>query len=134
MPSPRPRPSPLATPPVAPEPAADDAGTAPAKRNFTFPSAFTVLIAVTVAVWALTFVLPAGRYDTKDGSPIPGTYRPVEVTTGFGERLKDLFPSPGRGTCRRRTGRLLTAAGHGKPGRGGSGVLPGRRVSSTGPG
>ncbi|MFE1232833.1 YfcC family protein [Streptomyces sp. NPDC058745] len=87
----------LDTPPIAPEPAADNAGTAPTKRRFVFPSAFTVLIAVTVAVWVLTFVLPAGRYDTKDGSPVPGTYRPVEVTTGFWERLKDLFLSPVNG-------------------------------------
>ncbi|MFF1272926.1 YfcC family protein [Streptomyces marokkonensis] len=87
----------LGTTPTAPEPAAGDAGTTPTKRRFSFPSAFTVLIAVTVAVWALTFVLPAGRYDTKDGSPVPGTYRSVEVTTGFWERLKDLFLAPVNG-------------------------------------
>ncbi|WP_137992069.1 YfcC family protein [Streptomyces vilmorinianum] len=68
-----------------------------AKRRFTFPSAFSVLIAVTVAVWALTFVIPAGRYDTENGSPVPGTYHPVEVTTGFWERLKDLFLAPVNG-------------------------------------
>ncbi|MEU5810691.1 YfcC family protein [Streptomyces sp. NPDC047718] len=68
----------------------------PAHR-FRFPSAFTVLIAVTVAVWALTFVIPAGRYDTKDGSPVPGTYHHVEVSTGFWDRLKDLFLSPVNG-------------------------------------
>lgn len=86
----------LDTPPMTPEPAADNAGTAP-KRRLAFPSAFTVLIGVTVMVWALTFVLPAGRYDTKDGSPVPGTYRSVEVTTGFWDRLKDLFLSPVNG-------------------------------------
>ncbi|WP_405996734.1 YfcC family protein [Streptomyces sp. NBC_00829] len=89
----------------APEPARQDAdpqdtdlkGAPVGKRRFTFPSAFTVLVAVTVAVWALTFVIPAGRYDTKDGSPIPGTYHSVELTTGFWARLKDLFLAPVNG-------------------------------------
>ncbi|GAA1566215.1 YfcC family protein [Streptomyces globosus] len=85
------------TPPRAPEPASGGADTASAKRRWSFPSAFTVLVAVTVTVWALTFVLPAGRYDTRDGSPVPGTYRPVEVATGFRERLTDLFLAPVNG-------------------------------------
>ncbi|MET9550317.1 YfcC family protein [Streptomyces sp. NPDC006627] len=87
----------LGSTPMTPEPAADTPGSPPRKRRLSFPSAFTVLIAVTVLVWALTFVLPAGRYETKDGSPVPGTYRSVEVTTGFWERLKDLFLAPVNG-------------------------------------
>ncbi len=67
------------------------------KRRIRFPSAFTVLALVTVAVWALTFVIPAGRYETKDGAPVPGTYHRVELPTGFGDRLKDLFLSPVNG-------------------------------------
>ena len=67
------------------------------RRRFRFPSAFTVLAAVTIAVWALTFVIPAGRYDVKDGSPVPGTYHSVETGTGFPDRLKDLFLSPVNG-------------------------------------
>ncbi|MBH5338463.1 YfcC family protein [Streptomyces pactum] len=52
---------------------------------------------VTVAVWALTFVIPPGRYDTEDGSPVPGSYHSVELTPGFGDRLKDLFLAPVNG-------------------------------------
>lgn len=48
-------------------------------------------------VWALTFVIPADRYDMKDGSPVPGTYHPVESSSGFWDRLKDLFLSPVNG-------------------------------------
>ncbi|MFF4161232.1 YfcC family protein [Streptomyces sp. NPDC001678] len=78
----------------------DGDGTAavPAARKAPrFPSAFTVLVAVTVVVWGLTFVVPPGRYDTKDGSPVPDTYHSVHLTTGFGGRLKDLFLSPVNG-------------------------------------
>ncbi|MER7463306.1 Na+/H+ antiporter NhaC family protein [Streptomyces sp. NPDC097981] len=68
------------------------------RRRLRFPSAFTVLVAVTLAVWALTFVIPAGRYDTTpDGAPVPGTYHAVERTTDFLDRLKDLFLSPVNG-------------------------------------
>lgn len=86
--------------PTSPPPAGteDGPGTPDGpRRRFRFPSAFTVLIAVTVAVWALTFVIPAGRYDMEDGSPTPGTYHPVELTTGFWDRLTDLFLSPVNG-------------------------------------
>ncbi|MCH0541893.1 YfcC family protein [Streptomyces sp. MUM 203J] len=85
-------------------PAAGPTGTGPdaqrrpgGRRHRGFPSAFTVLIAVTLAVWALTFVIPAGRYDTRDGSPVPGTYHPVEAPSGFWDRLKDLFLAPVNG-------------------------------------
>ncbi|MFF7729064.1 YfcC family protein [Streptomyces sp. NPDC008001] len=67
------------------------------RRKLRFPSAFTVLVAVTVIVWGLTFVVPAGRYDTKDGAPVPDTYHAVRLTTGFAGRLKDLFLSPVNG-------------------------------------
>ncbi|MFI2368014.1 YfcC family protein [Streptomyces sp. NPDC018833] len=86
--------------PTSPQPAgagADPDAPKGSQRQFRFPSAFTVLIALTVAVWALTFAIPAGRYDTKDGSPLPGTYHPVEPATGFWDRLKDLFLSPVNG-------------------------------------
>ncbi|MEI5098446.1 YfcC family protein [Streptomyces sp. PmtG] len=67
------------------------------RRRFRFPSAFTILVAVTIAVWALTFVIPAGRYEVRDGSPVPGTYHSVDTGTGFQDRLKDLFLSPANG-------------------------------------
>ncbi|WP_327134448.1 TIGR00366 family protein [Streptomyces sp. NBC_01343] len=101
--------------PASPQPARarTDSGAPDApRRRLRFPSAFTVLIAVTVAVWALTFVIPAGRYDTKDGSPVPGTYHSVELTTGFWERLKDLFLAPVNGLYGvTDTGTGLTAPG-----------------------
>ncbi|MEV5971479.1 TIGR00366 family protein [Streptomyces sp. NPDC051921] len=89
------------------------------RRRFRFPSAFTVLIAVTVVVWALTFVIPAGRYDMKDGSPVPGTYHPVELATGFWDRLKDLFLSPVNGLYG------VTDAGTGLTAPGGTGSFAG---------
>ncbi len=54
-------------------------GVAPQKRKFTFPTAYTILALLVVVFAALTFVIPAGRYDTdQEGSPVPGTYKPVE--------------------------------------------------------
>jgi uncharacterized ion transporter superfamily protein YfcC len=44
------------------------------KRSFRFPTAFTVLFLVLVLVWVASFFVPPGRYTTKDGSPVPGTY------------------------------------------------------------
>src|SRR3546814_14105499 len=37
-----------------------------------FPSAFTVLAAVTIAVWVLAFIVPTGQYstDSETGRPI----------------------------------------------------------------
>ncbi|GLV92222.1 MULTISPECIES: YfcC family protein [Streptomyces] len=89
------------------------------RRRLRFPSAFTVLFVVTVAVWALTFVIPAGRYDTKDGSPVPGTYHSVELTTGFWQRLKDLFLAPVNGLYG------VTDAGTGLTAPGGTGSFAG---------
>lgn len=89
MTAPAPAPAPT-SPDREPEPG-------PPRRGLRFPSAYTVLVAVTVVVWGLTFVIPAGRYDTKDGAPVPGTYHSVELTQGFGSRLKDLFLSPVNG-------------------------------------
>ena len=51
---------------------------APAKRKFTFPSAFTILFILLILIAAATFVIPAGSYDyNPDGEPIPGTYHAV---------------------------------------------------------
>src|SRR4029079_1180887 len=46
------------------------------KKNFKFPTAFTVLAAVLLLVWIASFFIPAGRYKTNatTGAPIPGTY------------------------------------------------------------
>lgn len=50
------------------------------KRKFTFPTAYTILALLIVVFALLTFVIPAGRYDTDaDGAPVPGTYHAVEA-------------------------------------------------------
>lgn len=78
--------------PAAEQPAAEK------KRKFTFPSAFTVLFAVTVFVWLLAFIIPTGAYKmTQDGRPIPGTYDSVDADLSLGDRLMQLFMSPVNG-------------------------------------
>ncbi|MFC5719169.1 YfcC family protein [Streptomyces gamaensis] len=68
------------------------------RRKFVFPSALTVLAAVTVAVWALTFVVPSGVYRrTPSGSPIQGTYHHEPAPGDFLHRLGDLFLAPVNG-------------------------------------
>jgi uncharacterized ion transporter superfamily protein YfcC len=59
------RPPPATEPPAPPD---------TPKRRFRFPTAFTVLFLVLVLVWVASFFVPAGKYQTKDGSPVPGTY------------------------------------------------------------
>jgi uncharacterized ion transporter superfamily protein YfcC len=41
-----------------------------------FPTAFTVLAIVLLAVWGLSFIIPAGKYelDPKTGGPVPASY------------------------------------------------------------
>ena len=60
----------------------DDTGDATAgpKRRFKFPTAFTVLFFVLVAVWVLTFIVKPGSYSyvSCDGGapkPVPGDVR-----------------------------------------------------------
>ncbi|MFB6424147.1 YfcC family protein [Streptomyces microflavus] len=70
----------------------------PAGRKFTFPSALTVLVVVTLAVWALAFLVPPGVYDrNEDGAPVQGTYHRVDSDQSFVDRLNDLFLSPVNG-------------------------------------
>ncbi|MFE7134402.1 YfcC family protein [Streptomyces sp. NPDC057638] len=68
------------------------------RRRFVFPSALTVLALVTVAVWAVAFLIPPGEYDRgPDGAPVQGTYHPVESGQGFTDRLRDLLLAPVNG-------------------------------------
>jgi uncharacterized ion transporter superfamily protein YfcC len=49
------------------------------KRHFVFPTAYTILGLLILVMAALTFIIPAGRYDlNEEGTPIPGTYHQVE--------------------------------------------------------
>ena len=67
-------------------------------HRFHFPSAFTVLFGVTVAVWLLAFVVPTGQYQTDaDGRPIAGSYAAVDAGLSFTDRLYQLFMAPVNG-------------------------------------
>lgn len=67
-----------------------------AKPRFRFPSAFTVLVVVTILVWLLALIIPTGSYelDPDTGRPIPGTYSETDADISFGDRLMDLFLAP----------------------------------------
>src|SRR5262245_46008679 len=55
-----------------------EAAAKPAKRQFSLPSAYTILFILIVAVAGLTWIIPAGAYDLDaDGAPVPGTYHAV---------------------------------------------------------
>ena len=63
-----------------------------------FPSAYTVLAGVTVLVWVLAFIIPAGEYRRDaDGRPIAGSYAPVAAPESFVARVQDLFLAPVNG-------------------------------------
>jgi uncharacterized ion transporter superfamily protein YfcC len=66
------------------------------KRRFSFPSAFSVLFAVTIGVWLLAFIVPTGAYktDAQTGAPVPGTYDGTDAGLSFGDRVMELFLSP----------------------------------------
>ena len=67
-------------------------------RRLHFPSAFTVLLGVTVGVWLLAFVVPTGQYETgADGRPIAGSYAAVDSDLSFVDRLYQLFMAPVNG-------------------------------------
>jgi len=66
------------------------------KRGLKFPTSFTILAALIVVVAALTFIIPAGRYDVDaEGKPIPGTYKEVPASP---QRFTDIFLAPVNGT------------------------------------
>ncbi|AWB92338.1 YfcC family protein [Aeromicrobium chenweiae] len=66
-------------------------------KTLRFPSAFTVLFGVTVAVWLLAFVIPTGSYKTEDGRPVPGSYERTDAGLSFIDRLMQLFLAPVNG-------------------------------------
>lgn len=70
----------------------------PESRGFRFPSALTVLAIVTIAVWALAFLIPSGQYERDaDGKPVQGSFREISSPQDFVQRLNDLFLSPVNG-------------------------------------
>jgi uncharacterized ion transporter superfamily protein YfcC len=92
--------------------------------RWRFPSAFTVLFGVTVAVWLLAFIVPSGVYqtDATSGRPIPGSYARADSGLSAVDRLHDLFMAPVNGLLGTKstetgvvspyeTGKLFGAAG-----------------------
>ncbi|MEU8894893.1 YfcC family protein [Nocardia sp. NPDC048505] len=70
----------------------------PEQRKHWFPSTYTILAGVTLAVWLLAFLIPPGAYRTDDrGRPVAGSYHRLEETKSFGARLRDLFLAPVNG-------------------------------------
>jgi uncharacterized ion transporter superfamily protein YfcC len=62
------------------------------KRQFAFPTAYTILALLIFVMAAMTFIIPAGRYDLdEDGAPIPGTYHQVESNP---QRIRDAVIAP----------------------------------------
>lgn len=87
------------TRPPATHGAGDPPTTPEGPRTFRFPSAFTVLFVVTVAVWLLAFIVPTGAYknSAETGRPIPGSYEATDGALSFGDRLMELFLAPVNG-------------------------------------
>src|SRR3954470_18567154 len=70
----------------------DDVTPPEKKRGFALPSAYTILFILIVAVALLTWIIPAGKYDYQDGSPIPGTYHSVPQNPA--QIVKDSLEAP----------------------------------------
>ncbi|WP_067569826.1 YfcC family protein [Nocardia acidivorans] len=78
----------VADPASAPKPAQH-------KKKRGFPSTYTILAGVTVAVWLAAFVIPPGAYQVDDkGHTIAGSYHRIEGAKNIGERMRDLFLAP----------------------------------------
>jgi uncharacterized ion transporter superfamily protein YfcC len=64
-----------------------------------FPTAFTVLAAVLLVVWAASFVIPSGAYEisAETGGPVPGTYAEVDTDKGLAHQFYKLWNAPTNG-------------------------------------
>jgi uncharacterized ion transporter superfamily protein YfcC len=89
------------TPPTQ-TPPSDETAVEQGGGGFKFPTAFTVLLVVLLAVWGLTFIIQPGSYqyvscDGGSAQPIPGSFEEVESDLTFRDRLYDLWLSPVNG-------------------------------------
>jgi uncharacterized ion transporter superfamily protein YfcC len=72
--------------PVPPSPPPSIVGERPEERRFKFPTAYTILFWLIVAVAAATWVIPAGQYNRERNEslgkdvPVPGTYHSVPAS------------------------------------------------------
>lgn len=68
------------------------------KKKFSMPTAYTILIGLIVVVALLTWIVPAGQYETTeidgDQVPISGTYEQIERTP---QNLFDVIKAPATG-------------------------------------
>ena len=63
-------------------------------KKFKMPTSFTIIIILTIAVAALTFIIPAGQYEYNDGMPVAGTYKVVESNL---QGIWDILNAPIKG-------------------------------------
>ncbi len=68
-------------------------------RRWRFPTAFTVLAAVLLVVWGLSFVIPSGAYeiDSETGGPKPGTYKQIDTDKSLPHQFYKLWNAPTNG-------------------------------------
>lgn len=79
---------------------ADAPGQEPSGRKpLRFPTAFTVLAAVLLIVWGLSFVIPSGSYETDadTGGPKPGTYAQIDIDKSLPHQFYKLWNAPTNG-------------------------------------
>jgi len=75
-----------------------DATAAAPKQRFSFPGAVATLAIVTVLVWLAALFIPPGVYLTDvDGTPIPGTYTPIDSPLTPAQRVQQLILAPVNG-------------------------------------
>jgi len=57
------------------------------QKTVRFPTAFTVLAVVLLAVWIASFIIPSGAYeiDPETGGPVPGSYQQLPACGAAGE-------------------------------------------------
>lgn len=68
------------------------------KQKRGFPGPWTILLWVILFVWVLTFILPSGNYQAdENGSPIPGSFEPVDLGLSFMDRVRILLNAPVNG-------------------------------------
>lgn len=69
------------------------------RKPWRFPTAFTVLAAVLLVVWGLSFVIPSGSYqvDPDTGGPKPGTYEQIHVDKSIPHQFYKLWNAPTNG-------------------------------------
>jgi uncharacterized ion transporter superfamily protein YfcC len=69
------------------------------RKPVRFPTAFTVLAAVLLVVWGLSFVIPSGSYeiDPETGGPVPGTYEEIDIDKSIPQQFYKLWNAPTNG-------------------------------------